>query len=58
MGTLVKTGKNRIEKFLLGSVADKVIRNSGIPVLCKKIIPLRGFYQLVGCSKVVSDFGC
>ncbi len=30
MGTL---GRSGIEKFLLGSVADKVIRNSGIPVL-------------------------
>ncbi len=30
MGTL---GKSGIEKFLLGSVADKVIRNSKIPVL-------------------------
>ncbi len=30
MGTL---GKSGIEKFLLGSVADKVIRNSTIPVL-------------------------
>ncbi|NJD75530.1 MAG: universal stress protein [Candidatus Methanoperedens sp.] len=28
MGTL---GRNVIEKFLLGSVADKVIRNSSIP---------------------------
>ncbi len=30
MGTL---GRSGIEKFLLGSVADKVIRNSRIPVL-------------------------
>ncbi|VVB84981.1 Universal stress protein [uncultured archaeon] len=30
MGTL---GRSGIEKFLLGSVADKVLRNSGIPVL-------------------------
>ncbi|NJD54615.1 MAG: universal stress protein [Candidatus Methanoperedens sp.] len=30
MGTL---GRSGIEKFLLGSVADKVIRGSGIPVL-------------------------
>lgn len=30
MGTL---GRSGIEKFLLGSVADKVIRNSNIPVL-------------------------
>ncbi len=30
MGTL---GRSGIEKFLLGSVADKVIRNSSIPVL-------------------------
>jgi nucleotide-binding universal stress UspA family protein len=30
MGTL---GRGGFEKFLLGSVADKVIRNSGIPVL-------------------------
>jgi len=30
MGTL---GRSGIEKFLLGSVADKVIRGSRIPVL-------------------------
>ncbi|TAN46860.1 MAG: universal stress protein, partial [Candidatus Methanoperedens sp.] len=30
MGTL---GRSGIEKFVLGSVADKVIRNSRIPVL-------------------------
>ncbi len=30
MGTL---GRSGIEKFLLGSMADKVLRNSGIPVL-------------------------
>ncbi len=30
IGTL---GRSGIEKFLLGSVADKVLRNSGIPVL-------------------------
>jgi nucleotide-binding universal stress UspA family protein len=30
MGTL---GRRAIEKFVLGSVADKVIRNSSIPVL-------------------------
>ncbi len=33
MGTL---GRSGIEKFLLGSVAGKVIRNSGIPVLVVK----------------------
>jgi nucleotide-binding universal stress UspA family protein len=35
MGTL---GKSGLDKFLLGSVADKVIRNSKIPII---VVPVK-----------------